>query len=351
MALAGVALASCVNDVADVAQNEQKKALIGFQSPVIYQNATSRYVAGEIDGTTYPTDENFMVAARTTADPADNWDAGTNYWGEDADDFLKVSYVGTPGGWKTAEDYYWPTYELSFVAYSPAELVGTNLTSVEYTNAGWNFKGFVVPDDQDEKIDLLYSDLITGKKGNTTIADDLGGYYGVPVVFKHALSSIHFKVVKAATVDAEVKLGTITISGVKNKGNFKVNSNGPAWEAATDAKATAYEPYKVAGGGLVFTDAQAAVGTDDENSLLLMPQGLGDVTMVVTYYVNGVQKTTSPISLNNLKENNEAPAITAWAPGTRYTYILNYSALAEDLIYFAPSVTDWTDVSLTINLD
>ena len=35
MAMAGVALASCVNDVADVAQ-EQKKVKIAFDTPVLY---------------------------------------------------------------------------------------------------------------------------------------------------------------------------------------------------------------------------------------------------------------------------------------------------------------------------
>ena len=340
MALAGVALASCVNDVADVAQNEQKKALIGFQSPVIYQNATSRYVAGEISGTTYPTGESFMVAARYYT--VDGWAAGTAFW----DGFQKVSYVGVQNGngWKTSTDYYWPTNPLSFVAYSPAELPATTLAGVTYTNAGWNFDDFVVPTDQTQKIDLLYSDLITNKTSN----ESYGGYYGVPVVFKHALSSIHFKVVKAAEVNTEVKLESITISGVKNKGDF----NGTAWTAAADAATPTYEPYKVtAGTGLVFTDAEVAVGDDDENSLLLMPQDLTGVTMVVKYSVNGIEKETSAISLNNLMQNGTTTTISAWAPGTRYTYILNYSALAEDLIYFAPSVTDWTDVSLTINLD
>ena len=43
MAMAGVALAGCVNDVADVAQNqEQKKVKIAFESPVLYNNAESR---------------------------------------------------------------------------------------------------------------------------------------------------------------------------------------------------------------------------------------------------------------------------------------------------------------------
>ena len=338
MALAGVALASCVNDVADEAQNEQKKALIGFQSPVIYQNATSRYVAGEISGTTYPKEESFMVAASTSAT---DWTEETEFW----DGFQKVSNVTGQNGWKTAEDHYWPTTPLSFVAYSPAELPAGTLDGVTYTPAaGWNFNDFVVPTDHTKKIDLLYSDLIDNKKGNV----NHGGYYGVPVVFKHALSSIHFNVVKAADVTAEVKLKSITISGVKNKGDF----NGTAWTAAADAATPTYEPYKVtAGTGLVFTDAQVAVGDDDENSLLLMPQDLTGVTMVVKYSVNGIEKETSAISLNNLMQNGTATTITAWAPGHRYTYILNYSALAEDLIYFAPSVTDWTDVSLTINLN
>lgn len=335
MALAGVALASCVNDLADVAQNEQKKALIGFQSPVIYQNATSRYVAGEIDGTTYPKTESFMVAARTTA--AD-WLSGTEYW----PGFEEVSYVSAQNGWKTSTDYYWPTTPLSFVAYSPAELPAGTLAGVTYTNAGWNFDDFVVPTEHTKKIDLLYSDLITGQTSNGSN----GGYYGVPVVFKHALSSIHFNVVKAGTVTEDVTLESITISGVKNKGDF----DGTKWTAAADV--VTYTPYNVTGGDLVFTTPDpAAVGDDDDNSLLLMPQALSGVTMVVTYYVNGVQKTTSPIKLDELTKTGTDDLIAEWEPGYRYTYILNYSALAEDLIYFAPSVTDWTDVSLTINLD
>ena len=326
MALAGVALASCVNDVADVAQNEQKKALIGFQSPVIYQNATSRYVAGEISGTKYPTGESFMVAASKSAT---DWSETTEFW----DGFQEVSYVGAQNGWKTSKDYYWPTYSLSFVAYSPAGLVGTTtLADVTYTNAGWNFDDFVVPTDQTQKIDLLYSDLIEDQTSN----GNNGGYYGVPVVFKHALSSIHFKVVTDVT-EADVILKSITISEVKYKGDF----DGTDWAAADDV-----ESYETDGSNLEFdTD-----GEDVANSLLLMPQALTDVTMVVKYSVNGVEKYTSPISLYNLKQN-ETTFITAWEPGHRYTYILNYSALAEDLIYFAPSVTDWDDVSLTINLN
>ena len=71
MAMTGVALASCVNDVADVAQKEQKKAIIGFDAPVLYNNAESRAnVYGEIgnvvvDGVTYsyPQDEDFIIYA------------------------------------------------------------------------------------------------------------------------------------------------------------------------------------------------------------------------------------------------------------------------------------------------
>ena len=337
MALAGVALASCVNDVADVAQNEQKKALIGFQSPVIYQNATSRYVAGEISSTTFPKEESFMVAARKTAA---NWEAGDTYW----TGFEKVSFVEAQNGWKTSTDYYWPTYQLSFVAYSPAELPSTTLAGVTYTNAGWNFDDFVVPTDQTQKIDLLYSNLITGQTSN----GNNGGYYGVPVVFNHALSSIHFNVVKAGDVAEEVRLESITIFGVKNKGDF----DGSAWTAAGDAVAIDYTPYNVTDGtGLVFTTTAAAVGAADANSLLLMPQDLTGLTMKVKYSVNGVEKETSAISLDNLTQNGTGTTITEWEPGHRYTYILNYSALPEDLIYFAPSVAEWADVSLTINLD
>lgn len=350
MAMAGVALASCVNEVANDVQS-QERVKVTFDAPVVYNNATSRYLTNEIDGTVYPTEEKFMVAAKYETTNFD-WDAATNFW----DGFLEVTYDEKNDGWRTADDYYWPSSSLAFVAYSPSGAEKL-CTSIDYKTTGWDIKGFQVPKEQaSEKIDLLYSNLLTNQTGNAS----QGGYYGVPIVFNHALSSLHFIVKKSETVDVDVYLKSINIYNVAQNGNF----DGVSWTPATDVETTSYKPYAKETYGdlpfkedtyLEFTPNMTHVGAEGVGgtNLLLLPQDLDNVMMEVEYYVNGKYKKTSPIALKDQLGTigSTTSPVSSWQPGYRYIYFLHYSALAQDLIYFAPVVTDWVDVNLTINLN
>lgn len=357
MAMAGVALASCVNEnVADDMQS-QERVKISFDAPAVYNNATSRYIAGEINNTVYPTTENFMVAARNSAD---TWEAGSEFW----TGFQKVTYNSEHTGWKTSVNYYWPSNPLSFVAYSPADLPTTVLKSVEYDNDGWSFKEFVVPTDQTNtenvgKIDLMYSNLVVNRTANA----QNGGYYGVPIVFNHALSAVHFIVRKSDGVDVPVRLKSIKLNGVKNKGDFSFDSvkDKYVWNPTTDATETIYAAYDKPEAtsdnttGLLFDTSLKHVGEHEGYSLLLMPQDLSGVTLQVEYFVNNSYNITDPeISLYNLDGSavgQPSIKIPAWEPGKKYVYILNYSTLKNDLIFFAPSVEKWSDVNISIDLN
>ena len=128
MAMAGVALASCVNDVAEGAQNDQKKVKIAFESPVLYNNAESRAnVFGEISAETvegsysYPKTENFVIYAVSHEGDFAGWAsaAAAPFNGQ------AISYDNSVDGWAPKDDngdyYYWEDgKKMSFAAYSPA---------------------------------------------------------------------------------------------------------------------------------------------------------------------------------------------------------------------------------------
>ena len=362
VALAGVALAGCVKN--DVEAPATKDVKIGFASPVLYSNVnTKATVYGEIgshkyEGTetiyTYPREEKFQIFAVEHDGNLTTWDAAT------ATDFnaTAISYNRSLDAWAPLKAdggfYYWPDDKLlSFAAMSPAELDVTGATT-SYSSEGLTIANFVIADDPAKQYDLLYSD----RSINKTAADmkDYGAEYygGIPIMFKHALSSIHFSLKTDAT--EIVTLLSIQLKNVKNKGTFEENitnetvfARDPEWTVAEDSKVMAYTSFT---GSVEFplnpqyVSALAAMdGTDDNDvshPLLMMPQTLGnDVVVEVEYEVGNEVKTRS-VQLNQYPADQP---ITAWEVGTKYTYRLVYSREAQrnDIIYFSPETDVWAD--------
>ena len=362
VALAGVALAGCVKNEVEVPATKQVK--IGFASPVLYSNVdTKASVYGEIgshkyDGTetiySYPRDEKFQIFAVEHTGNLTRWDDA------EPTDFnaTAISYNRSLDAWTPLKVdggfYYWPdNKQLSFAAMSPAELDVDGATTA-YSSEGLVISNFVVNDDPAKQYDLLYSD----RSINKTAADmkDYGADYygGITIMFKHALSSIHFSLETDAT--ETVTLLSIQLKNAKNKGTFEENitnetdfTRDPEWTIANDAVSKTYTSFT---GSVEFplsaqyVSALAALdGTDDNDvsyPLLMMPQALGnDVVVEVKYEVGGEEKTRT-VQLNQYPAN--AP-ITSWAIGTKYTYRLVYSreAQRDDIIYFSPETDKWLD--------
>ena len=362
VALAGVALASCVKNEVEAPATKQVK--IGFASPVLYSNVdTKASVYGEIgshkyEGTetiyTYPREEKFMIFAVEHSGNLTAWDAAT------PTDFnaTAISYNKSLDAWAPLKAdggfYYWPdNLQLSFAAMSPAELDVTGATTA-YSSTGLVITDFVVADDPAEQYDLLYSD----RSVNKTAVDmkDYGAEYygGIPIMFQHALSSIHFSLKTDAT--ETVNLLNIQLKNVKNKGTFKENitneiafARNAQWTVAENSAVKNYTSFT---GEVEFplnpqyVSALAAQdGTDDNDvshPLLMMPQTLGnDVVVEVKYEVGGEVKTRT-VQLNQYPATNP---ITTWEVGTKYTYRLVYSREAQrnDIIYFSPETDKWVD--------
>ena len=362
VALAGVALASCVKNEVEAPATQQVK--IGFASPVLYSNVdTKASVYGEIgshkyEGTdvvyTYPREEKFMIFAVEHSGNLTSWDAAA------PTDFnaTAISYNRSLDAWAPLKAdggfYYWPdNMQLSFAAMSPAELDVTG-ADVDYSSIGLVITDFVVADDPAKQYDLLYSDRAANKTAKDMQDYGAAYYGGIPIMFQHALASIHFSLKTDAT--ETVTLLGIQLKNVKNKGTFNENitseepfARTPGWTTADDSATKTYTSFT---GEVEFplnaqyVSALAALdGTDDNDvsyPLLMMPQALGnDVVVEVKYEVGGEMKTRT-VQLNQYPATNP---ITVWNVGTKYTYRLVYSREAQknDIIYFSPETDEWAD--------
>ena len=389
MAMAGVALAGCVNDVADVAQKEQKKAIIGFDAPVLYDNADSRAtVYGEIgnvvvDGVTYsyPQEEDFIIYAVGHQGDFAGWAAGalTDFNGD------ALEYDNNVNGWapmKGSSYYYWTEgKKMTYAATSPADLEQENWGDVDnrkYGADGLTITDFEVSADPAEQFDLLFSTRYTNATSGNMI-HGAGSYSGLPILFQHALSSIRFSISNKSV--EEVILTGITLGGVNYKGTFEENITenaedytlydrsesgnvDPEWNVTKELVAS---PYVAFTGNVKFLEEPryvsqlAAASGNTCHQLLLMPQELpAEAYVEVDYTVNGKANsktvflkglyTTVQKTDGDKVEEVKGEQINSWEIGKRYTYRLFYSSesAAKDKIYFAPKTDTWGDVNVIV---
>lgn len=404
MAMAGVALVGCVNDVAEVAQDqEQKKTLISFQPPVLYNNVESRanyhndIEYHETQLYTYPKDEDFMIYADQYTGSFSAWDASDDFWKNGVGKPIRAHYNESYGGWFPVElngttyeykYYHWPSNgdKLAFAAYSPADLQCDDaVVSYDGTN-GLQIQDFKVSE-VGQQFDLLYSPL---SEDNSSDKIQIGVdhfYNGIPIHFKHALSSIHFAIENSTSEEAglEVKLKSVKLYGIFNMGNFIENASGNKWNSTGNLSTigvgvhAAYTLKEVdKNNAVIFPRASRHVleAVEEQNkinvtnafSLRLIPQSLDNAYIEVEYWLGRVKGTNSdgskviewddtpkkpaPIPLKgrsgekNTGGTTSTETVNAWNSGYRYTYLLKYgtSGSAKDLIYFAPQTELWTDI-------
>ena len=383
MAMAGVALAGCVSDeVAEVVQkNEQVK--ITFDSPIMYNKAESRAnVHGEIgsytyEGTTatysYPRAEDFKIYAVShtgnlttwaTAEVAEfngnslSYDDNVDGWAPKQVDDPTTSDVNEAGKY-----YVWPSgKKMSFAASSPAELENDEITR-SYGSAGLTISNFQVASDAANHYDLMYSHRTVNK--TSADMDHGASYYsGIPIVFRHALSSIRFSISNQTFPDHEIVLTGITLKGDIIKGSFAENldensthtdQNGvlhysvnPTWTLTDVRNTTGYTAFS--GSVVAKKEPQyvaalaAAANTNTCNQLLLLPQDLTEnIVVEISYTIDG-ESHTKTVTLADLKNLND-DSINEWEMGYRYTYRLVYTeeTVSKDLIYFSPSSDGWLE--------
>lgn len=336
-AVASMALVGCVNEESENLTQQQARK-ISFDIPVM--GTQSR--AGEIQGDDYPGTESFVVYAKQYAGNFTNWSNGTDFW----DGGLAASKKGDT--WETDDDYYWPPtgYTLTFAAYSPS-----SVTNATYGSDGLTVTGF----DASGNVDLMYSGRITNQTSSV-------GATGVPVVFKHALSSVVFSAIDADP-NANYKITALSVSGLFIKtGTFKENltDNGVApssqgWSNQSAAETMTHTP-DLEGGIEVTAEANPLVETpitQNETAWLMIPQTVNEnATVTIDYTVTPTKGapydvTNKPILLKDFKTEETTPAsITTWEMANRYKYIIKFvgDASGRVKIVFKPSIIGWTEV-------
>ncbi len=342
-AMAGVALTGCVKTESEVAVKSDSNRIV-FDNPVV-----SSVTRALIDGTEYPTYVPFSVYAQYKND-----DTGEDllYMNNVTTEYSPTSPSedGKPS-WTPVGNYYWPKQgELSFAAYSPTAAQDA-FTSVAWTNAaGFTFTGFnaVTNNDATKLYDLMYSDYVANQKQANE--QDYTQYYGIQLTFRHALSALVFKAKTEEDygTDAVIKITKIEVLSPVGSGDLSVtNGTGSRanWTPGADVASMAVTGVT---GATQLTNTEVPQG----NEMLMVPQTFdGDVKVKITYTMQMATSAapvthTYVVALNTLNESDGASSTThdGWDASRRYTYNI---IIGLDRIYFAPTVEDWTDITVT----
>ena len=331
--LAIAAIASCAKTEAVYEEGQVEIKL----SPVTALQ-TKAHVLGAIDGTTYPTGENFDVFAY--------WSKDDNGMFTDGDLFLKnlydnggAEFTNRGNYWGGEVKYYWPKNGyLRFAAYSPADLM------VQHEQVGdvYSIKPYVQPNLTAKTWDFLVAKTSPAYSVMTATEK-------VAVEFEHALSWITLKVIaKDADAAQAFDIRKVTIKDVYTSADFEatmlngmVVDHNDADYPWTNWDENSKKDYVVFEGSQMVTETL----TDIENTpagTVVIPQGTTKVVVEFDQYgVNGTADTPGmTVELDLVLDTDDTP----WVPGKHYNYNLIFGL---DEILINPSVVDWEEIDGT----
>ena len=356
-AIASAALVSCTKN--EVAPSVTEQVAITFDTPVM---SAATKAATEIPAI-FPDDKDFAVYAHHYANGYTKLEEGIRYMTN-----VQVEYQPhtTNGTWGSDPVYFWPkTGKLTFAAYAPYMETGA-----EYTSNGFKFTDYTIAAKAADQVDLLFSERSYDK----TLVDqkDMNNhYYGVQINFRHALSSIQFKVAMEKeladnALEYEIIVEKIEVLNAYSKGDFSQNLvDGPGNTTPDVTTNKAWSGQEIpadyvaySGAFIVPADGKAGATYDaskNETNLILLPQFMehgdatktdDDVTVQVTYKFRHNEMDEGVYITNNVSSVslNTSETVKEWLRGKRYIYTLT---IGLDEILFAPTVTDWAPETIT----
>lgn len=317
--LAIAAIASCAKTEAVYTEDNSEIKL----APVAAKQ-TKANVLGAIDGTEYPTAENFDVYGYwKNVGAGQTYTDGQSYFGG------AVEFTNKGNYWGGVTPYYWPKNgALRFAAYSPADL------DLAHNQEGDTFSvdGYAQPSNTAETWDFLVAPTSESYTAMTATEK-------VSVVFEHALSWITLQV---KTKDAAAE-GVFTIKSVKING---VNTTADFEASMLDQEMVQYESWTnwgtpaeyVVFDGVQGVTADPTVIETTPAGTLVIPQATTNVTVVFDQKgVNGTMDMTDMVvNLDLVLDQDNEP----WRPGYHYTYTLIFGL---DEILINPSVDTWEE--------
>jgi hypothetical protein len=336
ISVAVLALSSCNNDTVvdeNLSANQPKE--IAFQA--IATPATRAGNQYAVDGETFPTDIDMMVAAYQVE--AEGGSAGVYY---DATPF-KYQYAGGASNSTVNANYwggdparYWPLTPayINFLAIANAN--ADNATGVTWGTDKADEVEIVMADNSSAQRDLMYA------RGNGAVTKPTGNTLEFPakidMKFYHAQAWIDFKVKAKTAVETGITVNSITLNDAVYNGTYTVThtnydakttqSVAGEWSALGTAKSIAVPGWTAA----ALTTDFVTVG----NGLMIVPDDASTADFsgfTINYTFDGKTYTYT-----------YAPDSKSVDQKKHYTYEITFQ-LHE--IFVNATVADWTDQTAT----
>ena len=333
----------------------------------------------------------------------DNRSAGTFYMGgagtSSSNAGIACSWDGTHSLYNPATAYYWPQYDLSFLAMTPQTgggidgIVVANATESStdvYANPSATLY-VTIPTTLSSQKDIMLA-AANAKDATDEVSDAL------QLTFKHALSQIVFKgklefgstITKAVVHNIDLckiaNTGSIAVTSASDVASFASTPDGSAAKVTNSANiitsgsvnstplASGFAvTYKDASGtdydditGGDVTDALAYnAATTRTQQLMVLPQTVNASVADQVSTLDGSALTAGSdaylrVNIDLFANGDETNYVlrntdvfiklneTTWAPGTKYTYILEFSDDLLNPIQFTSVITPWADGSQNV---
>lgn len=324
-ASAMMVLASCTKVVINYPEDAQPQEIAMF---AVNKSATKAPVGGAVEGATFPTDYNMMVAAYLVSGTTNT---------TPGEYFTNKIFAKNGDTWTGGQ--YWPvsTATLNFVAIAPH--IDDNVTTTISEKSATSEPGVAtvnIANNQTNQYDVMYAVGQSTKTAGQQPEE-------VVMVFKHALSWVNFTF-NTATTGVTIKINSVKINDAAYNGtltvtstNYTTNTNQEATTSWTSTTTIDYIEVPGAGDNFVL------------NTTANDYQSFGKGLLVVPHnYSNDNPKPSFTI---NYTVTQDGKAFTydytytftngvTWEEGKKYVYKVSIT-LHE--IEVKPSVEDWGD--------
>lgn len=271
----------------------------------------------------------------------------SNYFEE-----MPVTTTDSGNTWSTSSTYYWPSYDLSFFAYTPH----TNST-ISITPSSKKLLGFTPSNNVSAHQDLLIAYNAGNKQNNET--------NGVSLNFKHALAQIN---IQAKCLNEKIKVEVLGIKMVnmatsgdftlpEEETNASYNLSQDKWDNLNGSNDHSKSYYIEGSSPVVLTKTPQSI-MFSSNNMMLIPQQLtawdgssntNGAYISVLCRISSLNGSTETLlypqpSQSDNQEGQYAfaavPINTNWLPGNKYTYTLEFCGAESGGGEIDPTPTD-----------
>ena len=294
----------------------------------VNKSATKAPVGGAVEGATFPTNYNMMVAAYLVSG-TENTTPGEYFTNKI---FAKKGSAAT---WTGGQ--YWPVSAatLNFVAIAPetenVDQVTTKISEKSETSetSEPGVATVTIANNQTNQYDVMYA---VGQSTKTAGQQP----EKVEMVFKHALSWVNFTFNTTNTTGVTIKINSVKINGAAYNGTLTVKSTKYTITEGQVASTSWNENPETLNNIPVPGAADGLLLNDNTNDYELFGKGLLVVPNVeATNFVINYTITQSGIAHTF---DYTYTSLSAWNAAKKYTYAVNIT-LSE--ITIEPSVTPW----------